>query len=139
MSEINLTLEECEKSVAWALAETEKIPYVKGSWNAHQFLIKEHSLASADAGATAYKCAVGFNIDFDVRCACCGEILELGSVDIEGPVHDTSKDAGPVVVARSAGELMTALGAVAPRRRTPREAALYIWETLRRAKACSCP
>jgi hypothetical protein len=139
MSEINLTLGECERSVAWALAETEKIPYVKGSWNAHQFLIKEQCLGLADAGATAYKCRVGFNIDFDVRCTCCGEILELGSVDIEGPLHDTSDDTGPVVLARSAGELMTALGAAAPKGRTRREAALYIWETLRRAKACSCP
>jgi hypothetical protein len=139
MSDINLTLEECERSVAWALAETEKIPYVKGSWNAHQFLIKEHCLGSADAGATAYKCAVGFNIDFDVRCSCCGEILELGSVDIEGPVHDTSEDAGPVVLARSVGELAAALGGTASKGRTRREAALCIWETLRRAKACSCP
>lgn len=76
MSEINLTLEECVRSVTWALGETAKIPYAKGSWNAHQFLIKEHCLGLADAGATAYKCAVGFNIDFDVRCTCCGEILE---------------------------------------------------------------
>jgi hypothetical protein len=139
MSDVALTLAECEKSIVCALAEVAKKPYQKGSWNSFEFLIKEHCLGLADAGATAYKCAVGFNVDFDLRCTCCGEILELGSVDIEGPVHDDSADLGAVVLARSVGELSMALGGTPPKGRTPSEAAFVIWEALRRAQACSCP
>ena len=131
-----LTLADCQNALTWALAEVAKRPYQPGQWNAFEFLIKEHCCGSANAGATVYKCAVGFNVDYDLRCDCCGEILAMGSIDIDGPVHGP-EDSGPVVVARSGSELAAALGSMrAPPSRTPGETADDIYLRLSCAKPC---
>lgn len=115
MTTIDLTLEQCERSVEHALAWISTIQYQEGEWNSSEFLIKEHCAGAADAGGTVYKCAVGFNIDFDLRCTCCGAILAMGSVDIDGPVHATAQHSEPVVLARSRAELCAALGVSMPK------------------------
>lgn len=138
MSSSVLTLKDCVAAVNHALDLANAIVYREGSWNAEHLLIREHCLGSASAGATVYKCAVGYNIDFDLRCDQCGDILAMGSVDIDGPRHGAANVNEPVVLARSVSELYEALGAPTPSRRSPPEAASFIFERLRVASPCPC-
>jgi hypothetical protein len=141
MSALNLTIDDCRVALAWALAKVALVPYRADSWNSFEFLIREAALGPADAGATAYKCRVGYNVDFDIRCSCCGTILEMGSIDIDGPTHALPDDGAnaPVIIVRSAAEIAEAFGSKVSPRFTPNEAAAEIFRTLSRAAPCSCP
>ena len=136
---LDLTEQECINSVKWAIAEVSKISYRKDSWNHFEFLIKEHSLGYADAAGTAYKCKNGFNIDFDIRCTFCGTILVMGSIDIEGSVHDEDQELGPVVIARGLDELAEAIGSDHPSQKLNiADAGRYMWRKLKAVRVCCC-
>jgi len=133
-------LEECIDSIRWGILEVSEIEYKEDDWNAYPFLLKEHLIGMCSLGATAYKCKVGFNIDWDLRCECCGEIIEMGTADIDGPFHGKiTSSHSPIALARSVSELFEHLGADRINPRKPIEqVGEEIHSIISKSDGCDC-
>lgn len=87
------TEEICIREVEAMILNVElQVNYRENKWNNLEWCIAEHFIASVTAGATIYLCGRGYNIDFDARCECCGNMMALGSVDIVGSPHKEDED-----------------------------------------------
>jgi len=140
---IDITEGKILSSIKWAIDEVEKLTYKSNSWNSFEFLIKEMALGMIDIGATIYLCEVGYNIDWDCRCSCCGDMAIMGSYDLKGKKHQSEEDSpdnSRVAIVTSISGLKKALGNNEPviedESKSPEEAAKLMYERIKNCKPC---
>lgn len=77
-----VTFQECRENIQWAM----KNAATEGYGNRVETILKEHAVRHSSLGGTVTKCDDGtWNIDWDLRCECCGEMVLLGSIDFTDP------------------------------------------------------
>lgn len=94
-------VEATEKAIRWAMDELNKQPYNPNRFNSCETILAEQWKGAMTAGATVYKCKPGdgstWNVDYDNRCECCGELHEMGSIDF---TPETVRQTAETIVAK---------------------------------------
>lgn len=81
-----LTERKCIEAVATAIRYVDAQPAAPGDVKQWEFYFAEHHDGFQNATGTITAGDDSYNIDFDTRCDCCGEMGAMSSVDIDGPV-----------------------------------------------------